>query len=64
MKKIAFLVEEDFINLHVGVRNYIFSLYLSLKDFYDIDFIAEFVIFLCFNGYCFNHRTKICHYIV
>ena len=41
MKKIAFLVEDDFINLHVGVRNYIFSLYLSLKDFYDIDFIYE-----------------------
>ena len=41
MKKIAFLVEDDFINLHVGVRNYIFSLYLSLKDFYDIDFIFE-----------------------
>ena len=48
MKKIAFLVEDDFINLHVGVRNYIFSLYLSLKDFYDIDFIFEskIVIFL------------------
>lgn len=41
-KKIAFIVEPHFMVHHVGVRNYIFSLYSLLSKNHDVDFVSSY----------------------
>ncbi len=42
MKKLAFLVEQKFIDVHVGIRNYIFSIYHLLNGVYDVDIVHTY----------------------
>jgi len=54
-KKISFLVEKDFAAVHVGIRNYIFSIYSLLSESFDVDIIT----ISNFNNNHFFARIKI-----
>ena len=40
MKKIAFLVESEYGEKHFGVRNYFSTIFNSLEEKYDVDYIT------------------------
>ena len=46
MKRVAFLVEPNFKNLHYGVRNY----FSTIKDILSDDFETEYITYMIFEG--------------